>query len=65
MNARPIHSLTFLRQVEDAIWARLGRRVLLDDLSATDLEKIWFQARDPRNASDRYLGKTLNEILGV
>ncbi len=65
MLSKTIHSLTFLHQVEDAIWGRLGRKVLLDDLSAIELEKIWYLARDPKNASNKYLSKALNEILAV
>lgn len=63
MNTKPIHSLTFLHQVEDAIRARLGRNVLLDDVSGIELEQLWFMAKDPANANNKQLDLALNEIL--
>ena len=49
-----------MRSVEIGIQRRLGRAVMLDDLSATDLEKLDHLVKQ---GSDEYLSKTLNEIL--
>jgi hypothetical protein len=63
MNMKQLHSLTFLRRVEDAIRARLDRNVSLDDISAIELEQLWFLAQDPANADNRQLERALNAIL--
>ena len=53
---------SFMRAVENVIEAKLGRKVLLDDISITDREKLWYLAN---HESNEYLSKTLNEILDV
>jgi hypothetical protein len=51
---------TLMRQVEEAIKTRLGRGVLLDNISTTELEQLGFLCKE---ADDKQLGLALNGIL--
>lgn len=55
-----MESLTFIRLLEDRIRQRLGRNVLLDDLSATELEQLDYASKWH---TDKQLEKALNQIL--
>lgn len=52
----------FENAVEGGIKLRLGRSVLLDQLSDTDLEKLWYLIK---HESETSLTKTLDEILDL
>ncbi len=53
------HHLSLLWKVENAIQRRLGRNVMLDDLSVMQLEQL----NQALSYNDEQLEKTLNEIL--
>ncbi len=50
----------FMRSVEETIKTRLGRGVLLSNISPTELEQLGYMCKE---ASDEQLGRALNEIL--
>lgn len=52
----------FESAVENGIKLRLGRSVMLDQLSDTDLEKLWYLIK---HGPETYLSKTLDEILDL
>lgn len=55
-----MESLSFIHSIEDRIWKRLRRVVMLDDLSATELEQLDYASW---THSDEQLEKALNQIL--
>ncbi len=54
----------FAFAVSRAINRRLGRNVLLEDLSWIELEQLNWLSRDG-NVSDKYLERALNDMLEV
>lgn len=54
---------TFMRQVEEQIFMRLGRRVLLDTVCIMDREKLHWMMKPENQPSDEQVSKALNDIL--